>query len=450
MDVVWLKRDVRLHDHGPLSAVLQRQDRRAVILYLYEPDQLSQSTVHGSHIAFVNEGLMDLEKQLCQLAGKVFQEGEFQLLTVCHAEMVATLQAIHDQCPIGRIMAHMETGHMASFDRDKRVRRWCRRQGIPCVELQQTGVTRRLRDRDDFSSLLQQFLQRPLHPTPRSIACQLETNLSLPGRVYKPLLKELTEIPPSHRIDRLERQVGGEEQALQILSSFLQDRGKNFSKGISSPNSSWSSCSRLSPYLTWGHIGYRFVFQSVKKKQSEHKLLKAAGGQHIDPGWARSLTAFLSRLHWRSHFIQKLESEPELEKRDLCASYQHLRRQPGDWKEDYYVAWRDGKTGFPFVDACMRCLERHGWLNFRMRAMVVSFATYNLWLDWKRIAPHLARVFLDYEPGIHYPQLQMQSGTTGINAMRVYSVTKQAKDQDSKGACWRVLRHDVECCLAHG
>lgn len=81
----------------------------------------------------------------------------------------------------------------------------------------------------------------------------------------------------------------------------------------------------------------------------------------------------------------------------------------------------------------MRCLIDCGWLNFRMRAMLVSFATYNLWLDWKRIAGHLARVFLDYEPGIHYPQLQMQAGTTGINTMRVYNVTKQGKDQDPNG-----------------
>jgi hypothetical protein len=78
-------------------------------------------------------------------------------------------------------------------------------------------------------------------------------------------------------------------------------------------------------------------------------------------------------------------------------------------------------------------LDQHGWLNFRMRAMIVSFACYNLWLDWKRIAPHLARLFLDFEPGIHYPQLQMQAGTTGINAMRVYNVTKQGKDQDANG-----------------
>ena len=65
--------------------------------------------------------------------------------------------------------------------------------------------------------------------------------------------------------------------------------------------------------------------------------------------------------------------------------------------------------------------------------MLASFAAYNLWLDWRLYAPHLGRCFLDYEPGIHYPQLQMQAGVTGINALRVYSVTKQAKDHDPTG-----------------
>ena len=246
------------------------------------------------------------------------------------------------------------------------------------------------------------------------------------------MFEELTEIALVHRVDRIHRQVGGEEKALETLESFLQNRGKNFSKGISSPNSAWASCSRLSPYLSWGHLSLRHVVKSAKAKQQENKRLKVTV-EEVDPGRARSLTAFLSRLHWRSHFIQKLESEPEMEKRGLCKAYQHLRRQPGDWNEHYYEAWEKGETGFPFVDACMRCLATHGWLNFRMRSMLVSLATYNLWLDWKRIAPHLARVFLDFEPGIHYPQLQMQSSTTGINAMRVYSVTKQSKDQDGKG-----------------
>lgn len=209
-----------------------------------------------------------------------------------------------------------------------------------------------------------------------------------------------------------------------------------YSNGISSPNTSWHSCSRLSVYLAWGHVSLRYVIHAVRRRQAELKALDS--NQHGRKSTShqqqlRSLGAFLSRCHWRSHFMQKLESEAHIELRDMCPAYQHLRRGPTDWNQMNYEAWAMGRTGFPFVDACMRCLHQHGWINFRMRAMIVTFATYNLWLDWKRIAPHLARLFLDFEPGIHYPQLQMQSGTTGINAMRVYSVTKQGKDQDPNG-----------------
>ena len=70
-------------------------------------------------------------------------------------------------------------------------------------------------------------------------------------------------------------------------------------------------------------------------------------------------------------------------------------------------------TGIPLVDACMRCLKATGWINFRMRAMLVSFLCHHLDCDWRLGVYHLARLFLDYEPGIHYPQFQMQAGTWG-------------------------------------
>jgi deoxyribodipyrimidine photo-lyase len=81
----------------------------------------------------------------------------------------------------------------------------------------------------------------------------------------------------------------------------------------------------------------------------------------------------------------------------------------------------------------MRYLAATGWLNFRMRAMLMSVASHHLWLDWRATGPHLARLFTDYEPGIHWSQVQMQSGATGINAPRLYNPVKQGLDHDPQG-----------------
>ncbi len=124
----------------------------------------------------------------------------------------------------------------------------------------------------------------------------------------------------------------------------------------------------------------------------------------------QSLISFSGRLHWHCHFIQKLESEPAIEFREFHPALRGLR--PAEADPTLLQAWTNGETGFPFLDACMRSLRATGWLNFRMRAMIMSFASYNLWLPWRETGLHLARMFTDYEPGIHWSQVQMQSGTT--------------------------------------
>lgn len=148
--------------------------------------------------------------------------------------------------------------------------------------------------------------------------------------------------------------------------------------------------------------------------------------------WRQSLRSFDARLHWHCHFMQKLEDEPRIEFENVVRAYDGLRE--GEFSAERFEAWKAGRTGYPFVDACMRYLQETGWINFRMRAMLVSFASYHLWLHWRQPALYLAGLFLDYEPGIHYSQFQMQSGTSGINTIRIYSPTKQALDQDPAGS----------------
>ena len=104
--------------------------------------------------------------------------------------------------------------------------------------------------------------------------------------------------------------------------------------------------------------------------------------------------------------MQKLEDQVEIEHHCMHPMFDNLRPRVGN--TELLQAWKAGRTGIPIVDACMRALVATGWLNFRMRAMIVSVACYNLWLDWRMFRDWLACQFTDYEPGIHWSQMQMQ------------------------------------------
>jgi deoxyribodipyrimidine photo-lyase len=293
------------------------------------------------------------------------------------------------------------------------VAHWCRANGVTWQEHVQTGVVRRLRTRQGWAGRWAQRMDAAPAAMPAGFRGAPLDGADLPTLRSLGVATVQQTLPPA-----------GEAAAWATLRSFLAGRGRDYRRALSSPLTAEAGCSRLSAHLAFGSISLRSV----------HQATEATMAATTDRGLAHALRGFAGRLRWHCHFMQKLEDEPAIEQRNFARVYDGLR--PGDGTpfsdNDHarLAAWCAGRTGYPMVDACMRSLNATGWLNFRMRAMLVSFAANHLWLHWREPGLHLARQFLDFEPGIHWSQMQMQSGTTGINTLRIYSPGKQQRDHD--------------------
>jgi deoxyribodipyrimidine photo-lyase len=409
MQVIWFKHDLRVDDHWPLAQASAAGP--CLFLYVYELELIHAEEFDASHLRFINESLVELDRRLRELGGR---------LTFRVGAMPDVLSALHSEHGIDALWSHEETGNKATYDRDLRVAAWVKQYGIVWNEIPQNGVIRRLKSRDGWSKQREAFLMQPMANVPTKLTHPTGVD---PGRLQTP---EDLGLSPTEKTNL---QPGGEDAARETLRSFLFERGQDYSREMSSPVTAPDSCSRLSAYLAWGCISMKRVVHELRDRQGHLRELKASG----EPvgGWLKSLRAFESRLSWHCHFMQKLEDEPAIEFENMSRAYDGLRED--QFNQSYFDAWCEGRTGYPMVDACMRALHQHSWINFRMRAMLVSFASYHLWLHWRPTAVYLARHFLDFEPGIHFSQFQMQSGTTGINTVRIYSPIKQVVDQDPTG-----------------
>lgn len=364
VNIVWLKRDLRLQDHLALHQA-EKKKIPYVVIFLFEPSHIDYPDTSLRHLQFQYKSLRILNEKL-----KKYN----RCVEIFYGEAIVVFQYLLNQFNIQYLFSYQESGTKMTWERDIKIKNLTDKNGIKWKEFQRDGIIRGIKNRDHWNQSWHATMHSPIiqNTFSSSSIAVLNHSFGIPEKLLKAIEDYPTEMQPA-----------GEDYAWRYLNSFTAKRGFDYHRNISKPLESRSSCSRLSPYLAWGNLSIKQVFQFV--------------GTHPN-GTAndRAFSGMLTRLHWHCHFIQKFEVACSYETHCINIGYELLEHSKN---ELYLKAWKDGQTGYPLVDACMRALEKTGWINFRMRAMLVSFLTLNLDQDWRLGIYHLSRLFLDYEPG---------------------------------------------------
>lgn len=417
MHIAWFKRDLRIWDNEAFTNACK--SKFVMPLYIVEPELWKQDDLSYRQYIFLNDCLKDLDKELKKIG---------QNLIIRTGDALEIFNDINNEFGIKEVWSHQETWNFWTFNRDLKLKDWFKSKNIKWNEATQNGVIRGLKNRDGWSKEWQKRMNISPYEPSKKMEFHKFISETIPSAKQLGLKNDGIEVI----------QKGGRDEGLKLLESFLNKRGKNYSMEMSSPLTAHNSSSRLSAHIAFGTLSIKEIVQKTNNRKKEIQKLS----KDEKKNWPRSINTFSSRLRWHCHFIQKLEDQPDIEFRNMHSSYDKLRNEKDN--NLFFESWKNGLTGYPMVDACMRSLIKTGWLNFRMRAMLMSFASYHLWLPWQKTSKYLATLFTDYEPGIHYSQSQMQSGTTGINAIRIYNPIKQGIDHDPDGIFIKKWVHELQ------
>jgi deoxyribodipyrimidine photo-lyase len=359
--ILWLRRDLRLHDHPALAAA--RTDDQMIPVFCFDDGLLKGRHASGPRTQFMLECLGELDEALRSRGSRLFvRHGppETELMTLAREVAADTVHVSIDVSPFAR--ARQRAVRRALSEIDVELVAHPGLFAIDAFEPVRTGADRPYTVFTPFYKSWLRAPRREVTGAPRSLPA---TGRAAPAGTL-PTLADLgltQEVPNPAP--------GGEAAARQALDAFLSGPIDDYAEGHDTLTG--RSVSRLSPYLHFGCLSPREI---------EERLSQTQGAE-----------AFRRQVCWRDFYAYVLGHFPQNAKHEFQERYRGTMR----WSraQTHFDAWCEGRTGYPAVDAGMRQLGREGWLHNRARLIVGSFLTKDLAIDWRWGERYFMRMLID-------------------------------------------------------
>ncbi|MFS4094633.1 cryptochrome/photolyase family protein [Streptomyces sp. AF1A] len=399
--VVLFTADLRLHDHPPLRAALSG-GREVVPLFVRDRGVAEAGFAVPNRLAFLADCLRDLDTGLRERGGRLVVRCGDVVEEVCRVAAEAGAAEVHMAADVSAYAQR----------RERRLRRALAADGrslhvhdtvtaaVPPGALTPAAS-------DHFAVFTPYFRQwsrqRPRQPlaAPRSV--RVPEGI---GSAELPARAALPDVSPGLG-------AGGERAGRRRLTAWLRSGVGGYEDRHD--DLAGDATSRLSPHLHFGTLSPVEVLHRARQ----------AGG----PG----AEAFVRQLAWRDFHRQVLAARPAAATADYRTRHDSWRSEQ-EAREDV-EAWREGRTGYPVVDAGMRQLRHEGWMHNRARLLTASFLTKTLYVDWRVGARHFLDLLVDGDVASNQLNWQWVAGTgTDTRPNRVLNPVRQARRYDPDGA----------------
>ena len=439
----WFRKGLRVHDNPGLSCAVKNKAEKLYPVYVMDGDSYQLKHCTALRANFVVECLQDLDKTLRKKNSRLYVES---------GDPVEILPKLWEKWGITHLtFEEDETGEPYAKQRDEKVLAEAAKHGIE-VKTFASETLHPLQKYVDYSSAdvpgtmssFQSLFGKFNVSKPQSTPDSFPSSEDIHSKTMTPP-KKATDLPWPRNIPKDEVEPiwgpkecenlkpivrGGESHALKQLEKKISKK-PTYTATFEKPKTSCTSTNDmsttvLSPYMSLGCLSPRTMWYAIEESSSKSDAKKS-----------KPPVSLHGQLMWRdfNNLIAHAANKNEPGTWGKMEGNKYCRLVPWDDDPKMRTAWKSGRTGYPWIDACMNQLEKEGWIHHLGRHAVACFLTRgDLWQSWEKGALHFESRLLDADYALNgFNWLWLSCSGFFYQYFRCYSPIAFQKKNDPNG-----------------